>query len=122
VGWNPVASQWAGRDDDNVDAVYRPGLIPDPGALRSAGVVLRRWEYGDVACIEEASRDLVIPMGTTVPIRFTDFEGRAYVERQWGRHSSGEGLSLTMADPDSDVAVGQVNLLHRQQFGVVGIG
>ena len=117
-----MASQWAERDDDNVDAVFRPGLISDPGSLRSPGLLLRRWEYGDMACIEEASLDPVIPTGTTVPTPFDDFKGRAYVERQWGRHASGEGLSLTMADPATAIAVGQINLLHRQQSGVVGIG
>jgi [ribosomal protein S5]-alanine N-acetyltransferase len=117
-----VASRLVGCDDDTVDAVFRPGFIPEPGELHVAGVVIRRWEYGDLSCIREASVDPVIPTGTTVPTPFSDFEGRAYIQRQWGRHTSGEGLSLAMADRSTDVAVGQINLLHRQQPGIAGIG
>ncbi len=36
---------------------------------------------------------------TTVPSRFTAQEGRAWIERQWGRVDNGEGLSLAIANP-----------------------
>ena len=104
-----------------MDAVFRLGLIPDPGELRRGGVVLRRWDFADLACVEEASLNAVITSGTTVPSPFSDEEVVRFVERQWGRHASGEGLSLTMADVATNVSVGQINLLHRQQPGVVGI-
>jgi ribosomal-protein-alanine N-acetyltransferase len=42
---------------------------PDP-PLTDGEVVLRRWEDTDLACVEEASRDPVIPAGTTVPTLF----------------------------------------------------
>jgi ribosomal-protein-alanine N-acetyltransferase len=105
-----------------MDPIFRPGAIDEPNELRDAAVVLRRWSYDDLACIDEASRDPVIPSGTTVPSPFSDAEGRAFVERQWGRATSGEGLSLAIVDARSGSAAGLVCLLHRQQPGVVGLG
>jgi [ribosomal protein S5]-alanine N-acetyltransferase len=105
-----------------VDAIYRPGVIREPDGLRDDVVLLRRWSHDDLGCIEEASRDPVIPNGTTVPNRFSEVEGRAFIERQWGRAASGEGLSLAIIDADAGSAAGLVCLMHRQQPGVVGLG
>ncbi len=105
-----------------MDAIYRPGAIAEPEGLGDDVVRLRRWSHADIGCIEEASRDPVIPTSTTVPKRFSDVEGRAFVERQWGRATSGEGISLAVVDPRSGAAVGLVCLMHRQQPGVVGVG
>ncbi len=105
-----------------MDPVYRPGVLPSPDRLRTSRVVLRAWTDGDLACVEEASRDPVIPKGATVPERFTEDAGRAFVQRQRGRRASGAGISLAIVDPGSGVAAGLVTLLHRQQSGVVGLG
>lgn len=105
-----------------VDAIYRPGAISEPAGLRDDVVLLRRWSYDDLGCIEEASRDPDIASGTTVPERFSDVEGRAFVDRQWGRAASGEGVSLAIVEARSGSAAGLVCLLHRQQPGVVGLG
>jgi ribosomal-protein-alanine N-acetyltransferase len=105
-----------------VDAIYRPSAIEEPDRLRDGAVLLRRWSNDDLGCVEEASRDPVIPGGTTVPTRFSEAEGRAFVERQCGRFTSGEGLSLAIVEADSGSAAGLVCLLHRQQPGVVGLG
>jgi [ribosomal protein S5]-alanine N-acetyltransferase len=94
---------------------------PDP-PLADGTVVLRRWEEGDLGCVEEASRDPEIPEGTTVPMRFTPKEGLAWIERQWGRHENGQGLALAIADAGSEEALGNINLLFRQQPGTVAIG
>lgn len=85
-------------------------------------MLLGRWSYDDLLCIEEASRDPVIPTGTTVPNPFSEEAGRAFVERQWGRFASGEGLVLAMAEAATGTATGMMCLLHRQQSGVVGVG
>ena len=94
---------------------------PDP-PLTDGTVVLRRWDEGDIGCVEEASRDPHIPEGTTVPALFTVAEGLAWIERQWGRADNGEGLSLAIADASSGEALGVVALLFRRQPGTVEIG
>lgn len=82
---------------------------PDP-ELRSDLVRLRMWSYDDLPCIEAASSDPNIPQGTTVPAHYTEEEGRAFIERQWGRHTSGQGLSMAIADSGNDEAEGLVFL------------
>lgn len=94
---------------------------PDP-ALTDGSVVLRRWAENDLGCVEEASRDHRIPEGTTVPANFTAAEGLAWIARQWARASNCEGLSLAIADADSDEALGAIVLMFRPQPGSVGIG
>lgn len=90
--------------------------------LTDGGVALRRWEYGDLACIEAASRDRRIPAGTTVPAEYTEEGGREFIERQWGRFDHGEGLSLAIADGSTGEAVGLIVLLHREDPRTVGVG
>lgn len=94
---------------------------PDP-PLTDGVIVLRRWAETDIACVEEASRDPRIPEGTTVPASFTEAEGLAWIERQWGRAENAEGLSLAIADAASDEALGAVVLMFRAQPGNVAIG
>lgn len=94
---------------------------PDP-PLTDGAVVLRRWAESDIGCVEEASRDPYIPEGTTVPANFTEAEGLAWIERQWGRADNGEGLSLAIVDAGSDEALGAVVLMFRPQPGTAGIG
>jgi [ribosomal protein S5]-alanine N-acetyltransferase len=94
---------------------------PDP-PLTDGTVLLRRWEEDDLACVEEGSRDPEIPQGTTVPAIFTPAEGRAWIERQWGRQENGEGLSLAIARADSGEALGNINLLFRRQPTAAAIG
>lgn len=94
---------------------------PEPN-LSDDTVLLRPWETTDLRCVEEASWDPRIPSGTTVPAEFSVDEGRAFIERQWGRQTNGEGLALAIADGASDEAVGQIALLLREQPGVAGIG
>jgi RimJ/RimL family protein N-acetyltransferase len=86
-----------------------PLPYPDPD-LAGDLVQLRRWSYDDLACIEAASSDPEIPMGTTVPPVYSDEEGRAFIERQWGRQTDGQGLSLAIARTGTDEAVGLVFL------------
>lgn len=78
---------------------------PDP-ELSNEVVRLRRWTLGDLACIEAASSDPRIPEGTTVPARYTNDEGRAWIERNLARQIKGQGLSQAIADPETNEAVG----------------
>lgn len=90
--------------------------------LRGDAVVLRRWELGDVGCVEQASRDPAITEATTVPAVYDETEGRAWLERQWSRAESGEGLSLAIADATTGEALGATVLMLRPQPGSAGIG
>jgi ribosomal-protein-alanine N-acetyltransferase len=94
---------------------------PDP-PLTNPPVELRRWSFDDLACIEEASTDPRIPSGTTVPRKYTTEEGRAFVERQWSRVESGEGVSLAIHSTDLGRAVGLIVMMLRPQPGVIGVG
>jgi [ribosomal protein S5]-alanine N-acetyltransferase len=57
-----------------------------------------------------ASSDPNIPQGTTVPAVYSDEEGRAFIDRQWSRQTSGQGLSIAIADAETDEAKGLVFL------------
>src|SRR5207245_3842015 len=87
------------------------------------GVVrLRRWERRDLDCVGLAATDPRIPEGTSVPAVYSAAEGIAFIERQWGRQSDGEGLSLAIEAAASGEAVGLIVALFRQQRGVFGLG
>ena len=78
---------------------------PNPN-LELDGIRLRRWRESDVACVEEASADERIPTGTTVPALYTRDEGLAFIARQHNRQTSGQGLSMAIADAATDEARG----------------
>ena len=82
---------------------------PDP-ELRSDMVRIRKWTYDDLACIEAAGTDPDIPKGTTVPVPYTDEEGRAFIERAWSRNDDGQSLALAIARARSNEAVGHLYL------------
>jgi ribosomal-protein-alanine N-acetyltransferase len=98
-----------------ISLAYPPPL--DDGVVR-----LRPWRDADLACVEQASQDQRIPQGTTVPARYTPEEGLAFIARQRGRLTSGQGVVLAIADQHTDQAVGHINLMLRAQPGVAGIG
>ena len=98
-----------------------PLRCPAPD-LTDGVVVLRRWSFNDLACIEEASHDPAIVESTTVPRHYSPAGGRAFVERQWARQSDHEGVSLAIADADTNTARGLVSLMLRPIRGTVGLG
>lgn len=87
------------------------------------GVVrLRRWEHRDRERVRLAATDPRIPRGTSVPAVYSEAEGIAFIERQWGRQADGEGLSLAVEAATRCEAVGIIVALFRPQSGVVGLG
>lgn len=91
--------------------------------LSDGVVVLRRWEAADLDCIEAVSGDPYITIITTVPAVWSPDEGLRFVERQWSRLASGAGVSLAIAEAQTDRAVGCVTLMHRPApHGGVGLG
>ena len=92
---------------------------PDP---RSSSMLLRRWARDDLPCVAEAATDTKISRGTTVPAVYTDDAGRAWIERQWPRQTTGHGLSLAVDDIDTGTAVGLVFFGLRRPEGRCEIG
>jgi GNAT superfamily N-acetyltransferase len=97
-----------------------PLAYPDP-PLADAVVALRPWRRTDLPAVIEASRDPYIPKVTSVPAPITKGAGERWLERQDVRSRSGLGISLAIADPADDEAVGAVVLMHRGG-GVYGLG
>jgi RimJ/RimL family protein N-acetyltransferase len=93
-----------------------------PARLTDGVVRLRPWTGGDVACVEQAAEDPRILEATSVPDRYTPAEGLAFVRRQHERLTSGQGVSLAIADHGTDEARGLVILQCRPQPGVAGLG
>ena len=93
---------------------------PEP-PLADELVSLRAWRQTDIATVIDASRDPYIPKVTSVPAPFTKGAGERWLERQDVRSRSGLGVSLAIADPRSDEAIGAVVLMHRGH-GVYGLG
>lgn len=85
---------------------------PSP-PLSDRVVLLRRWEFTDLPCVEEASRDPVIPRGTSVPAPYSDEEGRAFVLRQRAHLEGGTGLAQAIVDISGSRTVGQLVMLLR---------
>jgi ribosomal-protein-alanine N-acetyltransferase len=86
---------------------------PDPPLVDEA-VALRTWREADLPLIEEVSRGPHVPEMTTVPSPYNDELGREWLERQWGRATNDEGLSLAIADAASGEALGALALMRRR--------
>ncbi|WP_411074551.1 GNAT family N-acetyltransferase [Streptomyces sp. cmx-4-7] len=74
-----------------------PLHVPDLTA--PGGFALRPWRMSDLDLVREASEDTYIPLITTVPSSYSEAEGRAFVERQWGRATTGVGFPFVLVDP-----------------------
>ena len=88
-----------------------------PIEIVSDRYLLRPFQNEDLPVVEEASRDDLIPLITTVPSTWTPQAGEAFIDRQNSRMSDGEGWSLAIVDRESNQAVGQIGLwitnLHK---------
>ncbi|WP_435742566.1 GNAT family N-acetyltransferase [Microbacterium sp. PMB16] len=80
--------------------------LPD---LAGERVRLREWRETDVAVVQEASRDALIPLVTTVPQTAGEVEALAFIRRQHDRLPSGAGYAFAVADLE-DRAVGHIGL------------
>lgn len=108
---------------DASSVVDRATMLPYPDPPLEDGLVrLRRWEERDLACVRAAATDPRIPSGTTVPANYSEAEGMAFIERQWGRQCEGQGLSLAIEEAATRTAVGLIALLFRPEPLVVGLG
>ncbi|MFC7932730.1 GNAT family N-acetyltransferase [Streptomyces cinereoruber] len=69
-----------------------------PDLVAPGGLVLRPWRMSDLDLVREASEDPYVPLVTTVPSPYSEAEGRAFVERQWGRATTGAGYPFVLVD------------------------
>ncbi|MFJ3307248.1 GNAT family N-acetyltransferase [Streptomyces sp. NPDC086549] len=83
-----------------------------PELAADAGFSLRPWRLSDLPLVREASEDDYIPLITTVPSPYSESAGVAFVERQWGRATTGAGYTFVIVASD-DRPVGQVGLWLR---------
>lgn len=91
--------------------------------LGTATVRLRPFAVSDVSLIVDAGKDPLIPSITSVCPDGDVAAGQEFIQRQHHRASTGEGWSFAIADPDTDIAVGQIGMWRREIIhGRVSIG
>ncbi|MFJ1585781.1 GNAT family N-acetyltransferase [Streptomyces sp. NPDC088197] len=83
--------------------------LREPPVLGAGDYTLRPWSMADLHAVREASTDPLIPLITTVPPVYSDAEGIAFVERQWGRPAAGR-YPMVIARASDGCAVGNVGL------------
>ncbi|MEX0173126.1 GNAT family N-acetyltransferase [Streptomyces sp. LMG1-1-1.1] len=94
-------------------------LVPELAA--DGGFTLRPWRLTDLPLVREAAADDYIPLITTVPSPYTEPEGVALVERQWGRAATGTGYPFVIVDPDGR-PVGNAGLWSRPEPDRASVG
>jgi ribosomal-protein-alanine N-acetyltransferase len=72
-----------------------PLVVPE---LRNGPAHLRPWGLADLAVIRQAASDPYIPATTSVPLTYSDDEGRAFIERQHSSAGEGHGYSFVVTD------------------------
>ncbi|MGY2744161.1 GNAT family N-acetyltransferase [Pseudarthrobacter sp. O4] len=99
-----------------MDALDQP-IIDAPPYL------LRPFAASDIALVQEASRDPLIPLITTVPASRSRLAALSFIERQHQRLANRSGYSFAIADATSNRAVGQIGLwLKNINQGRASIG
>ncbi|MFJ5832115.1 GNAT family N-acetyltransferase [Streptomyces sp. NPDC093089] len=96
-----------------------PLVVPELAA--AGGFTLRPWRLTDLPLVREAAADEYIPLITTVPSPYTEPEGIAFVERQWGRATTGTGYPFVIVAPDGR-PVGNVGLWCRPEPDRASVG
>ena len=88
-------------------------MVLELPSLGNDRVTLRAFRDTDVALIQAASSDPLIPLITTVPTSDSEAEALAFIARQHERLTTGDGYSFAIADASTDAAVGQIGLWPR---------
>ena len=87
-------------------------------------VVLRPYAVSDLTLVRQAAADPFIPSISTVPQRYTDDLGQAFIERQHWRASEGDGYSFVIAEAaDPAAGIGSIGLwLQEIESGRASVG
>lgn len=86
-----------------------PARLPAWGS-----VVLRPFRETDLLLVAELAADPYIPMISSIPVPFTEEEGRAYIARQHQRLPDGTGYSFAVAAAANDRALAGAGLWLRE--------
>jgi [ribosomal protein S5]-alanine N-acetyltransferase len=78
--------------------------------LGDEALILRGFVDNDVALVQTASGDPLIPLITTVPRDADLMAALAFIQRQRSRMLEGSGYSFAIADAASDEALGQIGV------------
>jgi RimJ/RimL family protein N-acetyltransferase len=105
----------------DLTAFTAPLRVPE---LVRPPVVLRPYAVSDLAMVRQAAADPLIPSISSVPRRYTDDTGRAFIARQHARDTEGDGYSFVIApDNDPKAGVGSIGLwLQEIESGRASIG
>ncbi|PRA08330.1 hypothetical protein CQ010_17565 [Arthrobacter sp. MYb211] len=91
--------------------------------LHAGRYVLRPFDIGDVALIEAASLDPLIPLITSVPVKGSSQDFADFISRQQQRVADRTGYSFAIAEAQTNRAIGQIGLwLHNVTAGRASIG
>jgi [ribosomal protein S5]-alanine N-acetyltransferase len=87
-------------------------------------VVLRPFRVSDLGLVRQASTDPLIPSVSSVPRRYSDDAGRAFIERQHRRGTEGDGFSFVIAEEaEPTLGLGSIGLwLHEIENGRAAVG
>jgi RimJ/RimL family protein N-acetyltransferase len=107
--------------------VFDPGALAPPlrvPVLRGRDVVLRPWSISDLSLVRQGSADPLVPSISSIPRRYSDDSGRAFIERQHRRAAEGDGISFVIADQSAPAAgIGSIGLwLHEIESGRASVG
>jgi len=90
-----------------MEALQMPVLHPPPFRLRP-------WGPADMPVVQDAARDPLIPLITTVPALGSQSEALAFIERQHRRLPKGSGYSFAISNAVSNEAVRQISYYVRE--------
>jgi [ribosomal protein S5]-alanine N-acetyltransferase len=102
-------------------ALAPPIRIP---VLHGSTVVLRPWSISDLSLVRQGSADAFVPSISSIPRRYSDDTGRAFIERQHRRAAEGDGISFVIAEASAPaVGIGSIGLwLHEIESGRASVG
>ncbi len=105
----------------DVTAFTPPLQVPE---LSCPPVLLRPYRVSDLALVRQAAADPFIPSISSVPRRYSDDSGRAFIERQHGRATEGDGFSFVISnEADPTAGLGSIGLwLHEIDAGRASVG
>jgi [ribosomal protein S5]-alanine N-acetyltransferase len=108
-------------------SVFDPAALAPPlrvPVLHGTDVVLRPWSISDLTLVRQGSADPLVPSISSIPRRYSDDTGRAFIERQHRRAAEGDGISFVIAEESEPAAgIGSIGLwLHEIESGRASVG
>jgi [ribosomal protein S5]-alanine N-acetyltransferase len=107
--------------------LFDPSALAPPirvPVLHGNDVVLLPWSISDLTLVRQGSADPVVPSISSIPRRYSDDTGRAFIERQHRRAAEGDGISFVIAEDSAPaVGIGSIGLwLHEIESGRASVG